>query len=263
MMKLSEKIKQYLTLERIRQIKLFIKKIYTAVYQSIRSLYHKMDKRQKITYLCLIGMLLLGFLMVIFIHHSPHHDREAIKTDYSISFETKPVSSTDKQSTEMKSLSDKHEQLAAQLSQLTDVSSVQYKNVKNQLETLQIGMASLASQQDVKQLQQIVQTPNTQLMGAVDNLQQSVKQIVKQVAKKVWVEPKTVERYFQLVAVQGFSDGMRVIIDVDGNQTVLSQKQVCPVCRGWTVKSMDFTNQSAVFTKKEENQILYVKLQAN
>ncbi|MBX9706089.1 MAG: hypothetical protein K2Q14_04780 [Gammaproteobacteria bacterium] len=262
-MKLFLQFKQYLPREKLNLIKLYIKNISQSVYQLLKTYSHKLNKRQKIASVVLASVIVFVLLIVTLVHHRLHYEEKAVKSDYPVNFETQPVAPVSKQTAEMQTLTDKHEQLASQLSQLTDVSSEQYQSVKHQLETLQTNMASLASQQDVKQLQQTLQTPNTQLLTAVNGLQTSVQTVIKQTAKKSWVEAKTVEHYFRLVAVQGFSDGMRVIIDVDGNQTVLSQNQVCRVCRGWVLHSMDFTNQSAVFTKKENDQMLYAKLQAN
>lgn len=252
-----EQLKTYINKEKLSQLIIILKIKLLNGYTLIKHILYKLTKKQRIALLLSLGVIVLVLVLssVLFSTHKKEGGRGT--QAYPITFETQAKSAA------LPAANDTHEQLASQLSTLQDTTNQQYQGVKDQLQAIQGNLGSLASQHDVKQLQQSIQIPNTQLLGAVDNLQQSVQQIVRQTAKKVWVDPKTVEHYFRLVAVQGFSDGMRAIIDVDGNQTVLSENQPCPVCRGWVLKSMDFTNQSAIFTKKEKDQISYVKLQAN
>ena len=153
-------------------------------------------------------------------------------------------------------------QLQLQLKEIQDNTNTQLMALKQQLSTLQSGISTVASQNDVEQLQATLATPNPMLLGKVDTLQTSIQKIIQQTAKVQFVDPHTVGKYFQLVAVQGFSDGMRAIIDVNGNQTTLSVNEVCPACRGWTLTSMDFSNQTATFEKNDGLQDQYVKLQA-
>lgn len=153
--------------------------------------------------------------------------------------------------------------LKSEFDALKSVAYQQFDGFRAQLQAMQASLASLPSQQDIQQLQQTVAQPNPDLLGKINNLQQSMQLIVNQTAKQSWVNPGIVEKYFRLAAIQGFSDGMRAIIDVGGNQTVLSVNESCPACRDWRLKSLDFTNQSAVFSKQVLKQTLYVKLQAN
>ncbi len=154
-------------------------------------------------------------------------------------------------------------QLQKQLADVEANSAQYYQTINVKLQQLQSTMTRLASQHEVKQLQQQFNQPNPTLLGKVNSLQGWVQEILQQTAVKRWVDPSVVGRYFHLAAVQGFSDGMRAIIDVDGNQTALSVNEICPACRGWRLKSMDFSNQSAVFYKNHNNMLFLVKLQAN
>ena len=134
-------------------------------------------------------------------------------------------------------------------------------NLTEEIQHLQQSMARLSAkrQDSLNALQHSLTLPNPTILGKVDNLQQTVHQIVSAHHKKLIVPARTVENYFELVAVQGFSDGMRAIIEVDGNQTTLGINEVCPACRGWTLKSMDFTKQRATFENKHDQ---WLSLQA-
>ncbi len=249
-------------------------------YRFAKFRYRQLNKRQRIVLFSCISIIALLLISLSFIP-SPAKTKKIktakLNTNYSV-FEKKAIKPVNtvaaKNAPNLKNLKnisstndinalDNNTRLQAQFDQLKSLSNLQFKRVQNKLQSLQSNMSSLASQQDVRALQQSVAAPNKALLGKVDHLQNSVQTIIKQTAKKTWVNSKTVEQYFRLVAIQGFSDGMRAIIDVDGNQTVLSSREICPVCRGWILQSMDFTNQNAVFAKTTNNKHLYVKLQAN
>lgn len=234
-------------------------------YQFVQSLYQKLNMRQRIV-LYIISILILLLLFVMFLHSGSGTVRNSkTKLRQAVQFETYPLNRS-QASLGIKapqiSISDSVK-LQAQLDQLKVISSAQYDAVKNQLQAIQASISSLASQQEVQQLKQTVSEPDEQLLGKINNLQSSLKKMIQQTEKKIWINPQTVERYFRLVAIQGFSDGMRAIVDVDGNQTTLSVEQICPACRGWVLHSIDFSHQNAVFLKHVDDQILYVKLQAN
>jgi len=155
-----------------------------------------------------------------------------------------------------------HAQFSVELNHFKAFLSAQLHVVQSQLQSVQSHMRSLASQQAIQQLQQTMAQPNTQLQGQMSHLQQSIEKMTQHTVQKTWMTPKSVERYFRLVAIQGFSDGMHAIIEVDGHQTALSAQQICPVCRGWVLQRMNFAAQNAVFSKHIGSRILYVKLQA-
>lgn len=149
--------------------------------------------------------------------------------------------------------------LTQEINQVKSDSEQHYQQLQDQLNAIVNKLSVLASNQSVSQLQQSVTTPNPTLLGKMNNLQDDVKTIIHQTAKKVFLNPKVVNHYFQLVAIQGFSDGMRAIIDIDGNQTTLGINEVCPACRGWSLTSMDFTKQTATFENQHHQ---FVVLQA-
>ncbi len=237
------------------------------MYQLSKITYQKINKKQRIVLsIIVVGLILLLFIVIGLSSGTDIVKKPTSKNSYPVHFETQPLSKPQNKITvdpENSNLAANNVKFQAQLDQLKAFSNAQYAAVKGQLQAIQSSMSSLASQQDVQQLKQTVSAPDEQLLGKVNSLQSSVQKIIKQTKKKTWATPQSVERYFRLVAVQGFSDGMRAIIDVNGNQTTLSVKQICPACRGWELQSMNFTNQSAVFSKHVDNQILYVKLQAN
>ena len=142
--------------------------------------------------------------------------------------------------------------LELKVAQLQNNTGKQFQQLQNNLMNMNHLLNTLASKQPVT-------IPNPTILGKVDKLQDDVSTIIAQHQKKVFVNPQTVANHFQLVAIQGFSDGMRAIIDVDGNQTTLGIKESCPVCRGWVIQSMDFTKQSAVF---ENGHAQWLTLQA-
>lgn len=72
------------------------------------------------------------------------------------------------------------------------------------------------------------------------------------------IPPKTIERFFTLAAVQGFSDGLRAIIDIDGHQTALAIGDSCAACHGWRLKKLDFASQSAIFVNQNREARLRV-----
>lgn len=249
----------------LRKVKYQVTSKSKAAYQFGKARYQKLNKKQRIALFSGVGLIAL-FLIVLGI--SSPANKAKPKTDYPMNFETPATAkpSSDQPVSPLKvgnSQQSNNAELRTELNSLKTSSQAQLAALQSQLQSMQSNMGSLASQQDIQQLQQSVSTPNKTLLGKVDNLQDSVQQIVKQTAKKTWVNPQTVNQYFRLVAVQGFSDGMRAIIDVDGNQTTLSANEICPACRGWTLQSMDFANQAAVFSKQANKQTLYVKLQAN
>lgn len=234
-------------------------------YQLIKLCSKKPTKRQCIVLFSSNGLIALFFVMVCVSHFSDYHK---LKNNHPVHFETtnkvvrKPNIKIQIQSPENTRKRD-DKKLYAQLNQLEKSSNKQMQALRIQLQIMQSRFSSLASQDDIEKLQKTVSKPNGMLLGKMNNLQNSVQKIVQQTAKKTWVDPTTVQKYFHLVAVQGFSDGMRTIIDVDGNQTTLSKNEICPVCRGWVLQKMSFANQSAVFSKQKNAQTIYVKLRTN
>lgn len=250
----------------INKLKYQIKLKLRLIYQFAKTTYQKLNKQQRIALSIVVGLILLLLIVIGLSSGSDIAKKPTSKNSYPVRFETQSPNKQKNKITinpENSNVSSKNINFQAQLNQLKAISNVQYAAVKDQLQAIQSSMSSLASQQDVQQLKQNVSAPNEQLLGKVNSLQNSVQKIIKQTEKKTWVTPQSVERYFRLVAVQGFSDGMRAIIDVDGNQTTLSVEQICPACRGWVLHSMNFASQSAIFSKQIGNQILYVKLRAN
>lgn len=138
-----------------------------------------------------------------------------------------------------------------------------YGILKNRLQFIESQISRLATEQDIKRLEKILYEPNYKLIGNLEKIQKSIKKIQDKTKNEIWINSKVIEHYFTLAAVQGFSDGLRAIIDVSGNQTALSINQICPACRGWVLKKLNFSNQSAIFFKKLDNKIFYVKLKAN
>ncbi len=255
-------MKQFINNDVLLKIKHQIITKLRTTYEFAKLHYQRLSKRQRIVLLTIIGVIVL-LSIAMCLSHSP--EKTKLNAGYPV-FATKKAATSKQLNNSNIPLApntNNNAKLQVQLGQLKSLSNQQFKTVQDKLQTIQTNMSSLASQQDVQQLQQTVAEPNKTLLGKVDHLQNSVQTIIKQTAKKTWVNTKTVELYFRLAAVQGFSDGMRAIIDVDGNQTALSSREICPVCRGWILQSMDFANQSAVFAKTTDNQRLYVKLQTN
>ena len=236
-------------------------------YAVIKLQYQKLNKRQCVIFFSCAWLIILLFLAFT-ISCSPHHLKS--KTNFRVHFETvKKIIKKSKISKRLPSSvfnsaeKNNDEKLQTGINNLEKSSSKQMQAMQVELQIMQSRLTSLASQDDIQKLQQTVSKPNQMLLGKMNILQSSVQKIVAQTAKKTWVDPVTVQKYFHLVAVQGFSDGMRTIIDVDGNQTALSKNEICPVCRGWVLQHMNFSNQSAVFSKQAAQKTLYVKLQTN
>ncbi len=264
--KKANAMRHYIDKERIDTIKHHLIKQYKAVYHYVKTRYQSLNRtlnrKQRIGFVLSVGLILLTLVIFSVSHHA---HKVLPKSTYPIHFEHK-TDSVDKLNNKL-TLSDMNQERTvkwqSQLNQLEAATNQQYRLLKTQLQTIRSNMDSLASQRDVLQLQQTMGKPNKALLNKVVSLQQSVQKIVQQTAKKVWINPRSVERYFRLVAIQGFSDGMRAIIDVDGHQTALSRREICPACRGWVLQRLDFANQSAVFSKHTSKHSLYVKLQAN
>jgi mRNA-degrading endonuclease HigB of HigAB toxin-antitoxin module len=255
-------MKKLLNKEAFNKLKYQLTTSTKSAYYAIKTRYQKLSKRQRIILFSGVGLVVVLAVALNVDHHSK---KITPGSAYPVNFETQSHA-TEQSSVQTVRPSVQTRQLQSQLDQVKQNSSEQYDAMRTQLQSIQSNMSSFASKQGMQQLQQVVSKPNKTLLGKMNNLQSSVKQIVKQTAKKTWVSPQSIEKYFRLVAVQGFSDGMRAIIDVDGNQTTLSQQAVCPACRGWILQSMNFANQSAVFAKQaktQKNQQLFVKLQAN
>lgn len=136
---------------------------------------------------------------------------------------------------------------------IKQINQHRYDTLSNQLNNLQLSLRQLATNQSAQS--ESLQL-NPALLSKVDTLQNDVKTIIHQTAKNVFLDPKTVNQYFQLVAIQGFSDGMRAIIDVDGNQTTLGIHEICPACRGWSLKSMNFIKQTATFENQHHQFVI-------
>ncbi len=137
--------------------------------------------------------------------------------------------------------------IQGELNQVKMSSDQEFDSLKKQLDAVESSISTLASENEVQQLQNAVTQPNPTLLGKVDTLQTSVQKIIQQTAKVKFVSPQRVEGTFRLVAIQGFSDGMRAIVSVKGNELALSPNEIAPACQGWVLKSMSFANQSAVF----------------
>ena len=232
------------------------------VHVFARTRYQKLNKRQRIVLFSGFGVIVL---LIIIIGMSVSPEKTKSNNNYPVNFETiMPVAKQVHVKADTPAVNNKQSvQLQLALNQVKENSKQQYESMKKQLQTIQSNMVPLASQQNIAQLKQTLSQPNQTLLGKLDTLQNVVRKIVKQTAKKAWVDPKVVQKYFRLVAIQSFSDGMRAVIDIDGNQTTLNINEVCPACRGWTLQSMDFFNQSGVFVKRLNKQTFYVKLQAN
>ena len=155
------------------------------------------------------------------------------------------------------------DQLQAEIKQMHADLEVSNQNMGRAMEMIQSHLTVLPSSNDIATLQANLSKPDQEITHTLDTINQSVNQIVAQTAQKSWVDPSTVQAYFQLVAVQGFSDGMRAVIDVDGHQMTLSDDEICPACRGWQLDHMDFSTQTAVFKKQVDNKTLFVSLRAN
>ena len=250
--------------EAIHKIQQQIMQKIKSAYQLAQSMYQKSDKRQR-GVLLIIGAVIPLLLLMILSSAAEKGFRQ--KSAHPIQFETQATyphpATVAAQAPLQPVTSTNNTHLQKELDQLKAVSHAQYSSVNDQLQAIQLGLSNLASQQDMQQLQKTVAQPDTKLQRQMSHLQQSIERIAQQTEQKTWVNPKSVEPYFRLVAVQGFSDGMRAIIDIDGNQTTLSIKQICPACRSWVLQSMNFAQQQAVFSKQVGNHMLYVKLRAN
>lgn len=220
-------------------------------------------------FIALLSVFLFSFFILILFfgfHNSYKHNE--LQNNYAVRFEA-PEIKIQKQPSNIQPLnivSDKKSDekiLQNQLNQLKQSSSKKMQALQVELQIMQSRISLLASKNDVQKLQETVSEPNSTLLGKMNNLQDSVQKVIAQTAEKTWVDPSTVQKYFRLVAVQGFSDGMRAIIDIDGNQTTLTANEICPACRGWVLQKMSFSNQSAVFSKQTDSHTFYVKLQGN
>ena len=236
------------------------KEAFSRTGERLKNNYKGFGKFQKIAIFSGVGV---AALLLMSLGLSRAHDKIHNSENYPIKFETVSKSTSPKQvngsaaQLPLKPTID-FTQLQTQLNQAKQHSDREFTALRSQIEAIESSMTALASQNDVQALQNAVMHPNPIILTKVDSLQTSVQKIMQQTAKIKFVDPKTVEHEFRLVAVQGFSDGMRIIIDVNGNQTVLSLNETCPACQGWVLKKIDFAGQSAVFEKGKN---VFVKLQ--
>lgn len=261
-------MKNIINKQRLNNIKHILLMKANTVYSVAKKYYQQLNQRQRKILLSSVGVGIMLFLLVILaLCHSSH--KTTTKMHHPVYFETKlssikPSVNLPISKITLPVVKDQHTlEMTSQFNQLKTAASQQYNRLDTQLHAIQSDMAALASQHDIAQLQQAVTHPNHTLLTKVTRLQYTLQKIAKRTTKKMWMTPNTVERYFRLVAVQGFSDGMRAIIDVNGHQTVLSPHEICPACRGWVLQHMDFANQSAVFSKQGNKQTFYVTLRAN
>lgn len=260
-------IKVIKIIEKINLIKVKISMLYSKVCQ----FYFRLTKKQRFG-LVLAGIVVLLLLVIGFSKSSSARVKYGFNKSSPVYFEKKPridhrlQQALEESKLKMLRTANLHDgdRLKAQIDGLQSVLNQQYMAMKNQLAGIAGSLSSLSTQQavNVDQLKQSVSKPNKQLLDSVSDLQSTLEKIVNQTQKMIWVTPESVERYFKLVAVQGFSDGMRAIIDVNGNEAALSQNEICPACRGWVLQSMDFTNQSAVFKRLSKGKAFYVKLKS-
>lgn len=210
----------------------------------------------------LIGLVFLSYKLVA--------SHQNIKKQVPIHFEMMPQVGIKVQTVPPIQAVAKPKYLAPTTEQLQS----EIQSIRTDLETSNVGMqkavqmiqthlTTLPSNTDIEALQANLSKPDQQIANTLDTINHSVNQIVAQTAQKIWVDPATVKAYFQLVAVQGFSDGMRAVIDVDGHEMTLSISEECPACRGWQLDQMDFAAQTAVFEKKSGDKTLFVTLRAN
>lgn len=245
-------------------MKNFISEFQLDRFKKLITFYSKRVKHTKINKYQFISCLLLALALMGALIYEFGKQKESVQ--HFVNFERAPKAVANKfrtihQVDEAGARKIAH--LQAQLNKMKEELSAYFQAMNAKLQNVRSNMDRLASQQDVKQLQQQLARPNQVLLGKVNSIQGWVQRILQQASEKHWVGPQAVQHYFQLAAVQGFSDGMRAIIDIDGNQTALSVNETCPACCGWTLKSMDFSNQTAIFYKEKNNVLFLVKLDAN
>ena len=231
--------------------------------------YKKLTKHQRLLIASVVSILLIVIITLSTFHTSKKDSSNksgAISFDTSIPirhYSKNPKMLLKQTDTFQPKPSPEEPAITNQIKALQSTSDEKINALQSQLQTIQNNLSRLASQGDMQQLQATLSQPNQVVTSKLNYLQRAIQKIADQTAKKTWVDPKKVERYFHLVAIQGFSDGMRAIIDVNSNQTTLSINELCPACRGWILKTMNFEQQSAVFYKKCAHQIFYVQLHAN
>lgn len=212
--------------------------------------YQKLNKPQRIVLFLGAGLIALLLIILIATSHSTPKEK------HTVQFATAKMQTGNKPSSPKLTLIEKT-QLKYELAAIKESANQHYAAVNAQLRAVQSGLSNVASQESLNQIKQQIAKPNTQLMNKVSGMQLSLKKIEQQTQHKIFVSPKVVEGYFQLIAIQVFSDGMKAIIGIDNHQAILGANEVCPACRGWALQSMDFANQSAVFKNAHDQ---YVKL---
>jgi hypothetical protein len=218
-------MKNRMNKEILQKIKFHIITKMNSAYQFTNFYYQKLNKRQRRVLSAIGFILLLVVLMAVgslFIKHQSN-------ADYPVQFQTKAtVKNVLPSKPSSPTVVGNDMKLQNQLDALKVSSSQQFQAMQEQLQMIQSSLSSLPSFQDIQQWQLQSDEPNKALLNKVSDLQNTMQKIVKQTAEKIWVNPKVVEKYFRLIAVQGFSDGMRAIVDIDGNQTTLSVHELCP-----------------------------------
>lgn len=240
--------------------------VATQLVDALRTQYQKLDKRHRLA-LAVVPGVLVFLLIITMLNDARDNTKKPTPTKpVAIHFATVPHHVTLQRQSVPLVRRAQHDRApwTSAVKQLTANTDRHYAMLHTQLQTMQTRIdALLASQQSITAWQHTLPQPNSVLLHKLDRVTQAVQALITQTASTTWVDPKTVEQYFRLVAIQGFSDGMRAIVDVDGNQTTLSLHEHCPACRGWVLQTMDFANQSAVFTKHAHHQQFYVRLHVN
>lgn len=235
---------------------------------AIKMVFKNRSKKSLIWLLTSVGLMSI-LTGIIFLFHelmASYH----IKKQAPIHFETAPsviiktqVAAKIQPLVKPKDLEPTTEQLQSEIQSIRADLEISNAGMQKAVQMIQTHLTTLPSNTDIEALQANLSKPDEQIANTLDTINHSVNEIIAQTAQKTWVDPATVEDYFQLVAVQGFSDGMRAVIDVDGHEMTLSVNEECPVCRGWQLDQMSFAAQTAVFEKKSGDKTLFVTLRAH
>lgn len=263
------KIKKYGQLAFWISVKSKILKQFKNRITKINHYYKNLTRHQRLCIAAIISIILLAIITFTIFHtnkistsNKPNEAR--FDTNIPIRHSLQSQKLPPKQNNTFKSqINNEQPLITNQIKELSEITNEKIYALQSQLQHIEDNLNRLASHDDIQQLQNELTQPNQFVTSKLNNLQNTIKKIADQTAQKTWIDPKKIEHYFHLVAIQGFSDGMRAIIDIDENQATLGFQETCPACHGWVLKTMNFQQQSAIFYKRRAHQILYVQLHAN
>ncbi|MCP4475506.1 MAG: hypothetical protein GY821_13270 [Gammaproteobacteria bacterium] len=254
----------------LHYVKLYYHKISHAMLRQLRSLryrYQQWNRWQRffVGLSFIVIILLISSTWCIHRHHKPTAQFISLKgRAQAISTHTPIKTVSIPSASESPIAPITNQQRQQQITQWSHTWQTVNHALQQQLTGLQKAIATLTQQVEAMQTAQQRQYHDQNLtLAQLPQLKILLQQFAQQQTTVQWLKANQLTYYFHLVAVQGFSDGLRAVLDIGGHQTTVAIHESCAACHGWQLQKLDFTHQRALFTKNQHQKKVCVWLTVN